>query len=257
MENNGNPAYRLYNIAKDGNRVTDTSSMIIWAEVFGVSPKANNKFSREEELKIISHVNQSRKLVDEVEEILLTNSEIPHDIYLRPFEKLKLLFPKPSFLQRQHKHQSTLNETDFTLLELCVRAVDKVYKEKSVNEDDLKTLLSEIQSLYEQIIDLDINKNLKRILLDMLKIMENAIHEYRIRGVERLGEAVEQLVGIYIFNKETIEKSSAEEVRKVRNILNKFGSMYSFAADTVQLLGAGEVIKNTGEFITRFLGSGK
>ncbi len=176
---------------------------------------------------------------------------------MRPIPKLKELFTEPFGLGSSFDSYFKLGGSDITILEFCIDAVDKVYKEKIVDENELKTILSEIQTLYEQIVESEIDTKLKRILLDLLKIMENAIHEYRIRGVERLRESLEQIVGIYILNKETIENSKAEEVGKVKRILNKFGSMYSFAADTVQLLGSGEVIKNTGEFITKLLSSGE
>jgi hypothetical protein len=43
----------------------------------------------------------------------------------------------------------------------------------------------------------------------------------------------------------------------VKTVLGKFVSIYSFAADTVQLLGSGEAIKNTGEAISKLLSSGQ
>lgn len=260
MQNSGNPAQRLFDIAKKGTKYTDSISFLVWAEVFHLSPDKNGEFKREEEADILNRINECRKLVDEVEQILLTNEKITpetQEIYLRPFSKLRKLFCKPSQLYRTHKQNSTLNETDFTLLELVIHAVDSVYKEKAINENDLKELLSEIQELYEQIINLELNENLKRVLLDMLKIMECAIHEYRIRGVERLHEALEKLVGIYIVNEELFEKNEVEEVGKVKKIMRKFGSIYSFAADTVQLIGAGEAVKTAGEVITKLLGSGQ
>lgn len=261
--NTGNPAQRLFDIVSKaernfyglrGNNISPVS-WTIWSKVFEIGNSVD--FTRDEQIEIISRVNQSRKLVDEVEELLKKVENLDHEKYLRPFPKLKTVFTSPFQLGNSFEQIFGINAVDLTILEFGIDAVAGVYKEKVVDEDQLKALLSEIQNLYEQVIDLEIDKNLKRILLDMLKIMENAIHEYRIRGVERLGEALEQLVGMYLFNKEIIENSDVVEVEKVKKILSKFGSMYSFAADTVQLLGAGEVIKNTGEFITKLLGSGE
>ncbi|MEK7722748.1 MAG: hypothetical protein AAB336_00195, partial [Acidobacteriota bacterium] len=217
MGNNGNPAQRLFDIAKDGNKYTEDRSFNVWAEVFNIPESGNKGFTRDEELVVFSRINQCRKLVDEVESLLLLNTSLPEEtkkVYLRPFPKLRTLFCKPSQLYRSHKQNFTLDQTDFTLLELIIHAVEGVYKEKVADENELKDLVDEIQNLYEQVIDLEIDKNLKRILLDLLKIMENAIHEYRIRGVERLHEAVEQLVGIYIVNEKVINNSKIEEVGK-------------------------------------------
>jgi hypothetical protein len=251
VENNGNPAQRLFDIVVAARRTSSNrQASLFWADIFDISYNSEGVFSVQQELEIISRVNQCRKLVDEVETLLRKNEDIDLAKYLRPFPKLKKLFPSPFGLAYPAANYDELTESDLTILEFCIDGVSKVYKEKVVDENDLKTFLSEIQSLYEQIVDSELDKNLKRILLDMLKIMENAIHEYRIRGVERLGEAIEQLIGIYVFNKEKIENSEIEEVGRVKKVLSRFGSMYSFAADTVQLLGAGEVI-------TKLLGSGQ
>lgn len=248
----GNPARRLYEIILESEKVykefkqqsqPSVSIWIVWAKVFDI--EINN--SREKQIETISRINQSRKLVDEVEYLLLKNEDIDHEKYLRPFPKLRDLFVKPFDVMSSFNSFFKINGSDITILEFCIDAVSKVYKEKVIDENELKEVLIEIQNLYEQIIDSDIEKTLKRILLDMLKIMENAIHEYRIRGIERFHEAIEQLIGIYVVNEEKINQSKDVQVKKVRTILSKFGSLYSFAADTVQLLGAGEII-------TKFLG---
>lgn len=261
MVDNGNPAQRLFNIVVSSvkiiNKMPHRQFFLVWADVFDIPYDSEGNLSREKELEIISRVNQSRRLVDEVEMLLKKNEDIDLNKYLRPFPQLKKLFPPPFSLTRPASAHYNLTDSDITILEFGIDAVSRVYKEKAVDENDLKDLLSEIKDLYEQIIGLEIDKNLKRILLDLLKVMENAIHEYRIRGVERLGEAIEQLIGIYGFNKETIENSDLEEVGKVKKLLGRFGSIYSFAADTVQLLGAGEVMKNTSEIITKLLNSGR
>ena len=261
MENNGNPAQRLYEIAKEASSFEPSErSLYVWGRIFEISPTEQKKFTRDEENRIVSLVNECRELVDLVEDLLKKNPEIPHDIYLRPFPKLKKLFCKPSQITSEHRQNCTLEYTDLTLLEACIYGVNRVYSEKVVDENELKNLAKEVSELYETIIGLDIDKNLKRILLDMLKVMENAIHEYRIRGIERIGEAVERLIGIYICNKEQIKASKVKEVGKVKQLLSKFGALWAFAADSKELLGDGSVVTNAKEIITRLsrlLGAGE
>jgi hypothetical protein len=215
MKNSGNPAQRLYHIIIKVRTVYKSRSQSgksqiswdVWADVFDIKGifDTDDIDSRENQLKVISAVNQGRKLVDKVESLLLKNDDIDHQKYLRPFPNLKKLFTRPFGLGSSFREYFVLGDSDVTTLEFCIDAVSKVYREKVTDENELKSLLSEIRTLYEQIVDLEIDQNLKRILLDMLRTMEDAIHEYRIRGVERLREALERLVGIYMFNKETIE----------------------------------------------------
>jgi hypothetical protein len=152
---------------------------------------------------------------------------------------LKNIFVSPLQLVNAFGSVFNIGEVDLKILDFGVDAVAKICREKVVDENELAKLRSEIQDLYEHISELEIDKHLKTVWLDMLKIMENAVHEYRIRGVERLREAVEQLIGIWFFSKEEIENSDIEEVGKVRIILDKFTNLWAFAADTVQLLEAG------------------
>lgn len=262
MKNDGNPAKRLYNIVskvnpsyqtfKNNGRV-NPNNWQVWADVFEINIQGD--FTLEKQLKIVERLNQSRNLVNEVEQILLKNNEIDHEKYLKPFTKLKELFPAP--VRLSDSFTLTIDGVDLTILEFCIDAVAKIYREKTVDEEELKELLNQIRDLYEEIVDSEIDDTLKRILLDILKVMEDAIHEYRIRGIERLHEAVEHFIGIYIVNKEIIENSESEKVGRVRELIRKFGSLYSFAADSVQLLGSGETIRNTKEVITKLLGSGQ
>ena len=79
MPNSGNPAQRLYEIVVKSEKVfreakqshKSTISWDIWANIFDLESVA----SREEQLELISRVNQGRKLVDEVELLLFKNEE--------------------------------------------------------------------------------------------------------------------------------------------------------------------------------------
>ena len=250
MDNKSNPAHRLLEIVSKARDFYIKDSQYNnprakgwagWANVFEIGDSTDD-FTREQQLEIISRIEQSKKLTKEVENILLKVEDVDHKKLSRPFPNLEILFVSPYQLSNFFHVYYKLNDREITDLEYCVDAVAKVHKEKAIDENELKILLVDVQSLYEQVFNLDIDKTLKRILLDMLKIMENAIHEYRIRGIDRLQEAIEQLIGIYVFNKENIEKSDVEQVSKFKNLFVKFINIYSFAADTVQLLGTGEVI---------------
>ena len=257
MSENTNSAERLYNILSKAKEtaITPMNSMVGWAMLFEieligqdselvVNPKEQHPiiFHHNVQMEVLHRLFEVNQLVSEIEEKIKRVQEIKYDLYLKPYSRIRRTVSPTRLTDNFASILSEISDSDMTIIQFCSQELNKNFPEKSVDESLLKELLTEIQDLYEKIKESEIEFKLKNILLDLLETMRQALHEYRIRGSERLGEAIQRLVGIYSLNKENMENSSVEEVGKVKKLLGKFGSLYSFAADTVQLLGADEII---------------
>lgn len=238
MNSNANPAKRLHTILTKAKPFQGLT-INVWAAVFDITPDVSaNDLPLEKQLEVLSCVQQTLKLVDEVEELIKNIQDINHERYLRPFPRIKEAFPK-SLNHFWSEHRSFINkvtEGDLVVLEFCIDVISSFHPEKIVNENEIKEITVEISKLYEQIYSSDLEKPLKDLLLDLLEIMRSSVHEYRIRGIARLKEGIAEVLGKLILNKDLIQNSQREEVNSIKKLLNKFFSVYSFAADSIQMI---------------------
>ncbi|HEY0459237.1 MAG TPA: hypothetical protein VGC97_08890, partial [Pyrinomonadaceae bacterium] len=196
---------------------------------------------RQEEIEAMHCLSQLIVLIDEVEAILKSKEDEDYELYKTPLPKIRLALVPSRFNEGFSATLAQITDSDVHLLRLCAKAIAKDFSEKVVDEETLLKIDSEIRELYEEINKAEINQNLKIVLLELLEAMHQAIHEYRIRGINSLKDSIALIIGKIIMNEELI-KTQSKEVTKVGKIVNKFIAVYSFAADTVQLLGASEII---------------
>lgn len=258
MPETQNSAERLYQILLKAKEVVPKThvGMFTWGAVFEIELidtdfKVLENFSgrhplhlqQATQMEILHRIFELNKLVSEVEDTIKKVPNTNHDRFLKPFPRVRRVV-SPAMLSDDFKGiLSELSESDMTILEFCSELLGNYFPEKIADEALLKELIEEIASQFEKIESSDLPEELRKLLLDLLETMRQAIYEYRIRGIERLREALEKIVGIYVVNKATMENQDNEEVNKIKLIINKFFSLYSFAADTVQLIGASEIIK--------------
>jgi hypothetical protein len=233
-----NPAGRLHEILEAAKAHTG-NGFLIWAKVFDI-PITSDQTSAEAEYEITSRLIQIRKMIDEIEEGLRSIEGINLDLFLRPFSRIRHAI-RIGGLHASNYETSLrqITEGDMTVLAFCAEELSKWQSEKTIEEAQIKDLTEDIQALYEQVHASELNAEIKNLILDQLEIIRRAIHEYRIRGVKRLNEALTTVVGAYILNKDLIdEESDKEEVSKFKDTLSKFTSTVAFASHTTRLLEA-------------------
>jgi hypothetical protein len=91
--------------------------------------------------------------------------------------------------------------------------------------------------LFDEVLASSMPQALKTFILEQLELIRRAIFEYRIRGIERLQEALETSIGALIVNNNLINQGADyEEVRKLGMIVSGLAAVVSFATDTTSLL---------------------
>jgi hypothetical protein len=210
-----------------------------WARVF----RTGDSTSIAGQLEIISRIVEASKLVNEVENRLRDIEGINLDRYLLPFPPIRALFSNVLNLQNATFQPQTISETHMAVLGFCEDKLAEYHSEPVIEEDVLKELLSDVNSLYEEIQASSISSELKTLILDMLHIIQTAIHEYRIRGVTRLKEALERIVGIYFINHDIVDaEADKESVSKFKKYLSKFTTAVTFATKLTKLIESGATI---------------
>lgn len=232
-----NPVSRLHEILLKAKNIESASNAISgWATVFNL--QITNKDSFQIELEVFNCLIQLHKLIDEVEQLLRENEKTQNEGYLN------LL----SNVQRSIRVGAAsglnllpgVNNSELMVLELLAEKITPSNPEPVIEEEQLKGLLVELNGLYEEVAGSLLNEDLKKLILDQLEIIRRAIHEYRIRGITRLREALGESIGNLVLNSELLKQNSdKEEVNRFSKFFSKFASFVSFAANITKLVEAG------------------
>jgi hypothetical protein len=235
-----NPASRileLLNNARTRNMDADFKKVI--AALFDINlvviddPKAN--------LEIAQAMGQIHKTLDDIESSIRAIEGINHDLYLRSMSAFRDAFSLNYWhITNYLDILRRLPEGDMTVMTFCADLLSKMRPEKVIANEDLTSLLTELQELYGNVQNSNIDDKLKTVILDLPESTRRAVHEYRVRGAIRLEETLSQIIGTLTYHQDLFrEDKDKEPVRDFGKFFSHLSSSVSFAANTIKLIEAG------------------
>ena len=115
--------------------------------------------------------------------------------------------------------------TDFLLtMQWASKDMSSHISEQVIDQDELKSLQSEIECLTEKVIESDIDENLRIILIDGLTSLRQAIVDYRISGAEGIRQALDRNIGLMARCRDEIK---AEQDRGDSEVLSGYWLVFS------------------------------
>jgi hypothetical protein len=231
-----NPAGRLHQILLKAKHIAERGEARIgWAKVFDIPLLDNNVLSPEGEKQLIESMIQLRILVDETEQSLRRIDGIP-ERYFRPFPRITRT-PLTDLGLPFGNYINSITEGDLTVLEFCADKLSDNRPEGLVDEEQLKSLLTDVNNLFNEVNSSKLPSDLKKFILQQLEMIHSAIQQYRIRGIERLREVLSTSLGAIIVNGELVKAGSkTEEVSRFSQIFYSFVSIVSFASKATPLI---------------------
>lgn len=236
-----NGAKRLLEIltkAKDGS-VANTPPLPAWGKVFGIIDRGGDVIHENEEFEVAHCLVELRQLINDIENQLRSIEGLDLELYLEPFPRIRNVCRLAALVHGSlGQTMNQLSPSDLTVLKFCANELSKHYSEPVVDEQWLKEFAAQVDALFDEVKESDLIKDLKDFLLKQLEIIRRAIQEYRIRGVERLKEALERVAGSLILHEDLIKKSNDKpEVGKFSKIFNGLVSIVTFASKATPLIG--------------------
>ena len=143
-----NPAGRLHNILSEAKqKSTSGSAFVGWGIVFGILHASENP-SPEKEYIILQRLITVHDLIEDAEESIRAIDDIDHQLYLRPFPRVRQAIPVGAGLSGDFRSMlAIVTEGDMTILEFCSMELAKRHIEQIVDEDILANLLMETSDL--------------------------------------------------------------------------------------------------------------
>jgi hypothetical protein len=235
MPEQNNPALRLLDILQRA-RTQQSQFLIGWANVFELQARSDT-ISPEIEIAAAQHLVQLWKLVDEIEEKVRASGEEDLEDYLEPFSRIRdgIRFMR-STGGRLSETLNHITPSDLTVLRFCAKLIARDYPEPDIKQE-LDELLDDVNSLYKDIEESDLPAELKTLLLDLLHTLRTAIHEYKVRGIERIREAIATMLGTLIIHKSEVQQASKTSVgASVLRVFWKAVSLVHYAPEVTKII---------------------
>src|SRR5205085_7285799 len=122
-------------------------------------------------------------------------------------------------------------------LSLGADELSRRHIELSINEDELKEILREVNELFEEVSSSSLEKELKTYILTQLELIRRGINEYRITGIKRLQEALATTIGSMLINRDLINQASdKQEVGKFVSLTMRFANVVTLASKATALI---------------------
>jgi hypothetical protein len=211
-------ASRLYDtlisLQKNAQNGNDPLKAVI-ARAFGVEEKDTARLLQIY-LELILAVKESKQDIENL-------SDIDRELYAEPFRQLENGFSANSLAHPWNNFVPYLDVATMKSLQFCADTLSRKIGEKSVSEEKIKEFQKEVDELFEQVMNSDIDEFLKTFLLERLEQIRHAILYYRLNGAKGLKDALEKIAGaIFIFQVSTKDKAFNE---KAKTMLSKFGNL--------------------------------
>ena len=117
------------------------------------------------------------------------------------------------------------------------------WHEQPLLDDDLESLQTEIEDLINDVVESELNDEIKRVLIDGLDAVRNAVLQYRVRGAEGIRQALDRNIGLMArYGQELKTASETDEGRIISRwwgFLQKVDTMLSLALNVPQLAAPG------------------
>ena len=180
MSDTSNSAKRVYALLREAKRANSNVLVRgVWAAVFEIDA---------ENIPLIYArlVRLDQELGDTEKQIQSFESDC--SLYLRHFSTLHGVVSPKNLDAHWGPTQDTLSEQALESLEFCSSVLDKKAPEKQLPDDDLDILRNQIREIVDLIANSSLPNSAKQILADIARSLQDALHEYRIRGVRGLRE---------------------------------------------------------------------
>ncbi len=248
-----NPAKRLYDIL---NLIMDSqslagehydSSMYRLVGLLGFGPDVDLDFA--------DSICQIFSLIHSYEQIVNRSESMPEE---RKGMHLSQLKDVKSFLVGLDDWEQLIEGLDKNLIRSLQWAAGELNYHRDeyvIKEEDLANLQSEIDELTNEIVNSDLDAQLKSVLTGGLNGVRQAILEYRIHGAEGLRQALDKIIADMIRYREEFDAASTknetqESIRNYFKVIRRVDNLVSTGLKIKQI--AGPPIKS----ILGMLGSG-
>ena len=228
MPQANNPAQRLLTILEAAKQQPDQKAENIWGALLGVAD--GNKAQLLRRLGLVMELPFQIK--EEIERI----PQIEHAVYLKWMPAVEASFSNLNLGRNFSEFKTPVTATALYGLEVCSEILSRYSAEKVLNPKELDELDADVNSLMDELLNSDIDRDLKSFVLSKLDDVHLAILDYKFAGVKPMRKAVEAVIGSIAFEKELHTKlGNSKFSRRFWGIMTRTAMVVTIVAGTVQI----------------------
>lgn len=228
-----NPARRLHSllneafaVADQHNSVDNLSSQTVWAEVFDV---------QDNDAEVLEYVEEIMLLLGNTKDAIRQLPSVRHKTYRKGVDYISariyqrgLIGDKWNVQGKSLKHAPSMDS-----LEHVAYAIDdnRAYMIE-LTQDQLNTILSDVSTMLNEIVNSDLDEDIKTFLTVRLEEISLAIHHYKVRGSSGLIKVVEANIGSAFFKHTKLSNQQNPYLAKFLELMAKIGTVLGIMADT-------------------------
>ena len=227
MNEEVNPALRVLRLLQAAEKIPNNrKERNAWSELLGVDSD-NTREILTAIADFIRLVNKARNALDRVENV---NKEI----YLAPFSSIDNALSEINLNANWQTFTKHLDQATMTSLKFCADTLRSTWNEISIDKEELPSLLKNVQDLILDVMNSSYHPELKAVILDSLRTIEQAILAYDLRGSRGIKNAIESSLGSLLMAREEIQslpedkKSKGSIIARVFKCLNNLNSIITF-----------------------------
>jgi hypothetical protein len=222
-------ARRLHEILKQSSSEDATQpARVIWAKLLGLSP--------DDRAGLFRALAQLADLVREVETAIRTRTDVDANLLL---EKLPAIRKAMGLMQLEGAwtaHAQMFTEAAVRDLRFCSIELQRFQPEEKLEEDVLADLGREVDSLTNEVVQAQIDKELRTVLLACLESFRRAIADYRIRGAAGLRDAATKTIGELLLVRDKVDAHSRPLIRRLLGVAQKSVELAATAVKVKELV---------------------
>jgi hypothetical protein len=228
-----NPPGRLHAILTDAKKMQDGDTcQAVWQRVLLVEPGAGSAILVGKLMGVFDLYVRSRELV----------ASIDHDAEVlgECFPNIeKALLASMNLSNQWGSAKGPLNDGTLYALRTCSYMLAQRGYQAKLPKEDLDTIREQIQRLVTKIMKAEqLDVDFREFLLKHLRMLENAIIDYRLRGVEGIVESLERALGEMALRPDVRANMQATEAgESLWTILSRVSSVVSIVSNTLKIGG--------------------
>ena len=208
---------RLRSLAQTLANRRDSGVPVVLGEVLGADPNTVEFLRR-----VVLFVELPKLARKQVDELVGDHSQ---ELYAEVIDSITNILEKLDMRENWNNYLSPFSYRNLAVLEICERAVAHRLTIKPLGEEVLAELLRDIQEAIQEVLDADIEPEVKQLLLEMLREVEGALLAYNVSGLAGLRRAIERTLGVVVLHQQLFEQSRSPGV--IKRTFKVLGSVLS------------------------------
>jgi len=229
-----NPAGRLLEILKRARAGSAPTTIAKgFAQIFDIG---SDDFG-----ELFRHLSLAEEAADQVSTLLkLSGNESFQRTYLECLPRIKRIFNVRHLDANWQQHiKDTLFDSELRDLQYCSDLLSEHFPEELIEADQLMELLKEVEALYDDVWTCDLDDDLKKIVLENLQTIKNAVNDYKIRGADGLQDALATIIGTAAMVRPIDTTSGSNTFERLSKVVDMLAKLLNLAKSAKPLLKAG------------------